>query len=343
MLRVGIIGCGNIFTMHATSVNHLKNAKLVGVCDIKKDRADKAAKEFNTTAYYDYKDLIKKELIDVVHICIPHYLHPIVSRYALEQGVNVLCEKPMSIEYKDAIYNVNLAKKNNLKYGIILQCRYNDSSKKVKEALTSGKLGKVISARVVLTWCKPDSYYSLSDWKGTWDKEGGGVIIDQAIHSLDLANWFINDTPIKVQASLHNRNHKIMEVDDTGEGFITYENGSTLSFWAMNNYGVDEPIEIRLYCEKGHVAMTYDDAVITYNDGTVETAKTSIEDNIEYKNGKDYWGFQHIREIKDFYNAVENNIQPTISGEVALNIQKIICAIYKSGKTNKPVLIKDIK
>lgn len=330
MLKVGIIGCGNIFTMHSTSVEHLSCAKLVGVCDIKKERADRAAAKYNCTAYYDYKDLIKKELIDVVHICVPHYLHPVITRYALEQGVNVLCEKPMAIKMEDALYNVALAERQNLKYGVIFQCRFNDSAKLVKQTLESGNLGKIISARVVLTWCKPDSYYSLSDWKGTWDKEGGGVIIDQAIHSLDLANWFIDDEFVSVQSHLSNRGHKIMEVDDTGEGFIRYKNGATLSFWAMNNYGCDEPIEIRLYCEKGKVVMTYDDAMITLDSGEVLTAKTT-SDGIEYEDGKDYWGFQHIREIADFYDAVLKGREPKISGKEALKIQKLICEIYKNG------------
>lgn len=334
MLRVGIVGCGNIFTMHVTSTTHLENAKLVGVCDIKKDRADKAAEKFNVKAYYDYKDLIKKELIDVVHICVPHYLHPIISKYALEHDVNVLCEKPMAIKWEDAVNNVALAEKNNLKYGIIFQCRFNDTARLIKQNLENGKLGKVISARVVLTWCKPDSYYALSDWKGTWDKEGGGVVIDQAIHSLDLANWFINDEPISVQAHLTNRGHSIMEVDDTGEGFIRYKNGATLSFWAMNNYGCDEPIEIRLLCENGKAVMSYDDAVITFNDGTQLTASTQNPE-IVYENGKDYWGFQHIREIADFYDTVETDREPFISGKEALKIQKIICEIYKDGNFRK--------
>lgn len=331
MLKVGIIGCGCIFTMHATSCDHLKNAMLVGVCDIKKERADVAAKKYNVKAYYDYKELIEKEKPDIIHVCVPHYLHPIISRFALEHGVNVLCEKPMSIKYEDGLENVRIAKKMGLKYGIIFQCRYNNTSKLVKENLVNGKLGKVISARVVLTWCKPDSYYCLSDWKGTWDKEGGGVIIDQAIHSLDLANWFINDEPVEVQAHLSNRGHSIMDVDDTGEGFIRYKNGATLSFWAMNNYGCDEPIEIRLLCENGKVVMSYDDAEITFKDGIKLTTCTQ-NDGIYYEGGKDYWGFQHIRQIADFYDAVENDRQPQISGEEALKIQKLICEIYDRGR-----------
>lgn len=330
MLRVGIIGCGNIFTMHATSCNNLENAELVCVCDIKKDRADAAAKKYNAKAYYDYKALIDNEKLDVVHICVPHYLHPIISQYALDKGINVLCEKPMSIKYEDGVANVRLAEEKGLKYGVIFQCRFNNSSKLIKENLENGKLGKVISARVVLTWCKPDSYYALSDWKGTWDKEGGGVIIDQAIHSLDLANWFINDEPVEVQAHLCNRGHSIMEVDDTGEGFIRYKNGATLSFWAMNNYGCDEPIEIRLLCENGKAVMSYDEAKITFNDGTVLTAERGTND-IYYEGGKEYWGLRHIRQVADFYEAVEQNREPAISGKEALKIQKLICSIYDKG------------
>lgn len=331
MLKVGIIGCGNIFTMHATSCDYLKTATLVAVCDVKKERADRASKKYGVKAYYDYKELIDNEELDVVHICVPHYLHPIISKYALERGINVLCEKPMAIKYEDALENVRIAKEKGVKYGIIFQCRFNDTSKLVKENLENGKLGKVLSARVVLTWCKPDEYYSLSDWKGTWDKEGGGVIIDQAIHSLDLANWFINDEVVSVQAHLSNRGHAIMEVDDTGEGLIRYKNGATLSFWAMNNYACDDDIEIRLCCEKGKVRMSYNDAIIEFNDGTILSVRQGAGD-IEYENGKDYWGFQHIRQIEDFYDAVINNREPKITGESALKIQKLICEIYDKGR-----------
>lgn len=338
MLRVGIVGCGNIFTMHATSCDYLPNATLVGVCDIKKERADNAAARYNVTAYYDYKELIDPEKIDVVHICVPHYLHPIISRYALEKGVHVLCEKPMSINYEDSEANVRLAEERKLCYGIIFQCRYNETSKLIWENLDNGNLGRIISARCTLTWSRSDEYYSQSDWKGTWDKEGGGVIIDQAIHSLDLANWFIGSEPAEVQAHIANRAHSIMKVEDTCEGFVRYKNGSTLAFWAMNNYGCDEPIEIRLYCENGKAVMSYDDARIELNDGTVLTAQTQT-DGIEYEGGKDYWGFQHVREIADFYAAVEEGREPTISGREALKIQKLICAIYESGKTGKTVTL----
>ena len=163
---------------------------------------------------------------------------------------------------------VKFAKERGVPYGIIFQCRYNAPSKLVKKRITDGKLGRVKCGRIVLTWYRPLDYYHSSDWKGTWEKEGGGVVIDQAIHSLDLANWMINSTPVKIESTLHNRNHPGMMVEDTAEGLIHYENGALLSFYAMNNYFTDEPVEIRLVCENGNAIFSYERAEITYADGS---------------------------------------------------------------------------
>ena len=122
-----------------------------------------------------------------------------------------------------------------------------------------------------------------------------------------------------------------MEVDDTGEGFIRYKNGATLSFWAMNNYACDEAIEIRLCCEKGKAYMSYDDARIEFTDGTVLSTKQGAGD-IYYEDGKDYWGFQHIRQIRQFYAAVMGKEALEISGDEALKTHRLIMEIYKMGK-----------
>ena len=143
-----------------------------------------------------------------------------------------------------------------------------------------------------------------------------------------------------MQASIANRAHDIMKVDDTGEGYIRYKNGATMAFWAMNNYGCDDPIEIRLCCEKGRVVMSYDDAHIKFSDGTVENVSQQ-DDGIYYEGGKDYWGFQHIRQIADFYRSVEEGTEPFISGQEALKIQKVICAIYESAKSGKTVFFEE--
>ena len=332
-LRVGVIGCGRISVMHLGSIKSLEQSELVACCDIISERANETAKEYGIKGYVDYEEMIDKENLDVVHICLPHYLHSKVACYAFKKGVNVLTEKPMDVDYESAENAVKTAKECNVTFGVIMQCRYNSSAKLVKKAYESGKLGKIISARSILTWARPDEYYKSSDWKGTWDKEGGGVVIDQAIHSIDLVNWIINSEVESVTCSMANRGHSYVKVEDSAEGLITYKNGVKYGFYCMNNYGTDEPIEIRLFCEKAKVVFGYDDAVITYNDGTVEEIHQT-EDDLKIDGGKDYWGFQHIRQIEQFYKACLKQEELDISGEEALKTHKLICEIYRVGKQN---------
>ena len=330
--KAAVIGCGNISPRHLEAITALDYVELAAVCDNKEDVANQTALKYNTKYYTDYEEMFEKEELDAVHICLPHYLHTMVSKRALQNGVNVICEKPMSIDFESAKETVELAKKLDLKYAIIFQCRYNTPSSVVKKRIEEGKLGAVKSGSTMLTWTRPDDYYSSSDWKGTWDKEGGGVIIDQAIHSIDLANWFVDSEIESVEASLHNRNHKCMAVEDTGEGLIKYKNGALISFFAMNNYAINEPIEIRLCCENGRVKLSYDDATIFYNDGSIETVKNEPQKIVTYKDGKEYWGYQHAIQIDRFYKSIAGEIPLEISGEEALKIQKIICEIYKNNK-----------
>ena len=330
-LRVGIIGCGRISVMHLVPASTSEYACLVACADVKKERADETAKKYNVKAYYSYQEMIDNENLDAVHICLPHYLHVPVAVYAMERGVHVLTEKPMSISYQDALKAVNCAKENNVKYGVIFQCRYNNSAKLVKNAVESGKLGKILSASSILTWSRPDSYYLESDWKGTWDKEGGGVIIDQAIHSIDLVRWIVDSEVEKVSCSIANRGHEIVKVEDSAEGLITFKNGVKYGFYCMNNYAFDEPISIKLYCENGKVEFNYDDAYIYYNDGTIEQAHQS-ENTVTYEGGKDYWGFQHVRQIEQFYKSCLNIENLDISGEDAIKTQKLVCDLYQNAK-----------
>lgn len=329
-LRIGIIGCGRISVMHLDSVMASDLAELVAICDIKEDLARTASEKYGVPYYTDYNEMLDKENLDAVHLCLPHYIHTSVAIDAFKKGVNVLSEKPMSIKYEDAEEAVETAEKCGVKYGVIFQCRYNDPSQLIRKRIDDGSLGKVRCGRTTLTWYRPDNFYDGSDWKGTWEKEGGGVIIDQAIHSLDLANWMIGSTPVEIQSSLHNRNHECMVVEDSAEGLIKYENGALLSFFAMNNYFVDEPIEIRLLCENGNAIFSYDKATIEYFDGTSETVYNNTDDCVNYTGGKEYWGFKHSIQIEQFYRSILGLEELEISGKEALKIQKIICDIYNN-------------
>ncbi len=330
-LKIGLIGCGRISVMHLASIESMPDAELVACADIKKDRADAVASRYGGTAYSSYEEMLDKEALDVVHICLPHHLHSKVACYAFEKGVHVLTEKPMDVDFESAENAVKTAKEKGLLFAVVFQCRYNDASVLVKNAVESNRLGKVLSVSSTLTWARPDEYYADSDWKGTWDKEGGGVVIDQAIHSIDLVRWIVDDEIEDVSCSMANRGHKSVAVEDSAEGLVTFKNGTKYGFYCMNNYACDEPIAIRFCCEKGKAVLSYDDAYVYYDDGTVE--ESHLEENpVVCEGGKDYWGFQHVRMIRDFYDAVLGKSNTYISGEEALKTHKLIMEIYKKGK-----------
>jgi len=338
--RAGIVGCGNIFPMHAITIKQLENVELVAVCDVKEDRAKKEANKLNCKYYLDYKEMIDEEDLDVVHICTPHHMHAPISIYASNAKKHVMSEKPISITMKDAKAMIEASKKNQVLLGVIFQNRYNTGSKLIKETLDSGELGKIISGKLQVTWKRTDEYYSKSDWKGTWDKEGGGVVIDQAIHTMDLMRWFVGSEIDYVEANITNRTHEINEVEDMAEGIIKYKNGVLTTFYAINYYSYDAPVEIELHCEKGIVKMIGDKAVIEFNNGKKIIADNDPGEVFDYGNGvKSYWGTSHVKQIEEFYQSVAKGEQTVICGEEATKTQEMICAIYESGKKRKRIYI----
>lgn len=336
-LKVGIVGCGNIFIMHAKPILDTEGTEIVAVCDIKEDRAKYRAKELNCNYYTDYNEMLKKENLDVVHICTPHHLHPQMSIDAFNEGVHVLIEKPMAIHYEDAKNMAETADKTQKILCVIFQNRFNAGAILIKKMLEEGHLGQIRSAKATVTWDRSDEYYSKSDWKGTWDKEGGGVIIDQAIHTLDLMRWFINSEIDYVDANISNRAHELIEVEDSSEGVIKFKNGVVGLFLAVNYYTYDAPTEIELHCEKGIVKMMAERAIIKLNDGTEYVADQNPNEMFDYGNVKQYWGVSHIKQIKDFYQVLLNGGELSMTAKEALDTQEMINAIYDSGKQNKRI------
>lgn len=367
---VGIIGCGAIFFMHAFPLHKLEQTEIKAVCDIKPNALKTASQLFQCDEYSDYHKILERKDIDVVHILTPHYLHAPMAIDAANAGKNVLLEKPMSTKIKDAKAVIEAGKRNNVTIGVISQNRYNSASVAIKEAISNGSLGKIIGQRVILSWTKPAEYYRRSDWHGTWDKEGGSLMIDQAIHVMDLARWLIDDEIESIQASIHNRNHPEIETEDTAEGLITYRNGVKSVFFATNNFTYNAPVVIETQCENGLALMEYDRAIITYKNGkeitivndptdtntineddfkafynqeTSQIAEKTLKEwgviqiPVTWKAPRSYWGITHIKQISNYYTSLEKGVKPDITAEVAFKTQQLICAIYQSSKEGRTV------
>lgn len=377
-IGVGIIGCGAIFGTHAFPLHTIENVEVKAVCDIKQPARETAGRLFDCDAYTDYHELIQRDDIDVVHVLTPHYLHAPMVIDAANAGKHVLTEKPMSITLEDAKAEIEAGQRNGVTIGVISQNRYNSASVAIKEAIDNGNLGRVVGQRILLAWFKPDDYYKNSDWHGTWDKEGGSLIIDQSIHVLDLARWFVKDEIVSVEASIDNRNHPAIETEDTAEGLVKYRNGVQSVFYATNNYTYNSPVMVETHCEKGMALMEFDRAQITYRDGKELNVLNNPNDTLDeaayqaffnqsssqtafqtlkkwgvfgspvsipitWKTPRPYWGVTHIKQIKNFYESLTAGVQPDITAAEAFKTQELICAIYQSAKTRQKVLLNQAK
>lgn len=367
--RVGIIGCGAIFPSHAFALHLMENTNVTAVCDIKPDALDKATELFQCEGYTDYKEMLNRDDLDAIHVLTPHYLHAPMAIEAASSGRHVLTEKPMSIEIDDARAMVDTAKKNKVTLGVISQNRYNPASVAAKKAVESGELGKVITQRIILTGAKPESYYLASDWRGTWDKEGGALLIDQAIHILDLARWLVDDEIESIEATMTNRLHPVIDTEDTAEGLIQYKNGARAVFYATNNNGYDALPMVETLFEGGIATLDIQKTSITYVKGeeTVVVGdptegydqklfidffnKTPMQmmfeifekwglkfSPIRWKGGGGgSYGMSHIKQIRNFYDSLDKNTLPDVHGEEALRTQEMMCAIYQSAKEKRKI------
>lgn len=337
--QVGIVGCGAIFPMHAHSVAAVAEVEIAAVCDIRRERAERQAAKFGGRVYTDFAKMIDEASLDAVHICTPHYLHAPMAVYALEHGINVLVEKPMAIHFSDAQRMAAAQQVRGAALDVIFQNRFNTVSQKILQTLKDGKLGQVVCARAMVAWNRPDSYYSGSDWKGTWDKEGGGVLINQAIHTLDLMRFLIGSEVTAVEASLAQRKNTVIEVEDTAEGMVTFQNGAYGLFYATNCNACDSPVELILQCERGFIAMKGSAADITYENGRYVHLEPDTDAFLSYGDGiKDYWGFSHYIQISRFYDSLLGRAE-RIDLQEALKTQQMLCAIYQSGRQRKRVAL----
>ncbi|MBN1354246.1 MAG: Gfo/Idh/MocA family oxidoreductase [Candidatus Omnitrophica bacterium] len=338
--RVCIIGCGNIFPMHAQSILNTKGVSLAAVCDIKKPRAKTAAERYSCRPYLDYREMLDKEKPDAVHVLTPHCLHAEMTIAAAKRKIHVLCEKPIAINPKDADRMLAVCGKNKVKLGVISQNRYNPGSQLVKKNIASGSLGKIKAAKIILSYHKPDSYYKKSDWKGTWDKEGGGVLIDQSIHFIDILRWIINDKVEYIEANIASRMHKYIDVEDMAEGVVKFKKGTYICFYFINYYSYDDDTEIELDCEKGRVNIVKDSAKIGFYGGKVVKAQPKAGEYIDYGDGvKDYWGFCHCIQIREFYKALRSGREPEVNGVEARKTLNIVWNIYRSAKLGRKIYL----
>lgn len=330
-LRVGIIGCGGIGKVHASAYRILETGEIAAVCDIKEDRVNKLAARYDAKPYLDYKEMLQEDL-DMVHICTPHHIHAEQAVTAMRAGKNVLTEKPMAISLEDADKMIETSEEMGVKFGVIFQNRYNGSSVFVKEAVDTGKLGKLLGARASVCWYRPMSYYTGSDWKGRWIDEGGGVLIDQAIHTIDLMQWIVGDIDW-LHGSMATRAHDL-EVEDVAEAYVKFMNGVDGVIYATNLYSYDADVELEIHGENGVAKIVKDNATMRLSG---QEPIDYFEPPIDDVAGKACYGLSHKTEIGLFHDAILNDGPVPVSGREGRKALEVVLAMYESARSGLPV------
>ena len=320
MEKTCIIGCGAIFARHSEAVEALKEKTvLAAVCDIKKEKAIAAAEKFGCKAYFDYVKMLDEVKPTVVHVCTPHYLHFEMAAECLKRNINVVLEKPSAETYEKALKLCEIAKNSSAKVCVCFQNRYNKTSQALKTKISSGKYGKIYGARAFVTWSRDDAYYAESGWRGKMATEGGGVLINQSIHTLDLMQWVMGDV-VKVEGTAVNHRFKhINDVEDTAEIALDFANGSRGIFFATVGYVKDSPIFLEIITEKA-VFTLCGDLKVTHEDGTVET----FQNETVATGAKAYWGNAHTLLISDFYDKLHDGEPFWISLEEGAKCMRVL-------------------
>ena len=334
ILGTAIIGCGAIYANHAESVAGSDWSRLYAVCDMDGKRAEDAARRFDCRCFTDYREMLLDSHIDVVHICTPHHLHMQMAVDAMKCGKHVLTEKPMAITVKEAEEMNRVSRETGKVLGVCFQNRYNNTSLRIREVLQSGRAGKIRGAKAIVAWNRPDRYYTESGWRGRLKMEGGGVLINQAIHTLDLIQWFLG-LPEGVKAHVDTRLLEgVIEVEDTADATFTWQNGSSCLFYATNNYVTDSPVELEIICEKAVFRLS-ETLTITYSDGTTERVS-----EIDRATGeKAYWGCGHKFLIRDFHRKLLEGKAFEPSGEQGIAAVRMIEAIYRASESGRHMKI----
>ncbi|WP_298863624.1 Gfo/Idh/MocA family oxidoreductase [uncultured Microbacterium sp.] len=293
-VRAAVIGLGDISALHLDAIAAMPDAELVAVCDIDQARAAAASDRLGVPAFTDHRTLFAEAAPDVVHICTPHAAHAAATIDALEAGIDVITEKPLARDPRQAAAVVDAAARSSAKIAVCFQNRYNTPVRAAKELLDSGELGAITGAAGTVIWHRTPEYYQASPWRSTWSGGGGGLLMNQAIHTLDLLRWLVGEVQ-SVAGTAATRALPI-EVEDTAELTLTHENGIRSIFYATNAHAANDPITVSVVTEHAELFLS-GDLRVTYTDGRVETVTEEKSAGGE----RAYWGVSHERLITDFY------------------------------------------
>ena len=321
--NVGLVGCGTISDAHLGILSEIKNVSVVALCDILPERANAKAKahSLDCKIFTSYEEMLEEEELDAVHICTPHYLHAKMAIMALQKNINVFLEKPLCISEEEINMILEAERASGGKICICFQNRFNPTTLLAKELVE--KDGGAISAYANVIWSRDLDYYRKSGWRGSFATEGGGVMINQAIHTIDLLHIFLG-IPKSVTATVVNHHLKDqIEVEDTAVGYVEFEGNKRANFYFTTAASGFNDTEICLFTRSHRVEIK---GSSVYLDG-VPQKSPALTDKYRVK---ECYGNSHEDLIGKFYASLDEDKDMPIPPEEAKWALKILLAAYRS-------------
>ncbi len=341
-MRFALVGCGRIAKKHAEIIAHqLENAELVAVCDLVDERAKEYSEKYQVPGYQDMDQMMESigDGVDIVNILTPSGLHAEHAVRLAKYKKHIVVEKPMALTMSDADQMIRSCDQHGIKLFVVKQNRYNYPVVKLREAMESGRFGKLVMGTVRVRWCRDQSYYDQDSWRGTWAQDGG-VFTNQASHHIDLLEWMMGDVESVFAKSATQLVD--IEAEDTGVAVLKFKSGA-LGIVEATTAARPKDLEgsISILGEKGTVEIggfaVNEMKVWSFSDA-VEGDASVVE---KYRcNPPDVYGFGHVEYLKDVIDSVQNDTRALVDGLQGRRSLELISAIYESVETGREVSLR---
>lgn len=335
MKKFGIIGCGFIARKHATAIENIPGAQLVAVSDKVEERMEPYVEEFGATPYIDFSEMLKKEDIDIVSICTPSGLHAPLAIEIAKAKKHIIIEKPIAMKLEEADQIVEAAKHNNVKLSVVHPNRFRPVVMELKKILDAGVLGKISHVNCMVNWNRDQDYYNQAPWRGTKEHDGG-VLMNQAIHNLDLLLWLFGNP--KEVFSMEATRLRDIEAEDVSMGTIRFENDVLATIQASTTvYPKNYEESITIFGEKGTVKIGGTNALYFEHLIYENMDEEEVNKIIEYIK-MDPWGTPgHQKIIEDMMTSIDNETTTAVTGEEAIKSLKLVLKMYQSASEGEIV------
>lgn len=341
----GLIGLGSVAKTHAFALQKAQESFLAGAYSSNKEKVEAFCKQYGGKPYTDLAEFLKDENIQVVDIATPSGLHMETAIEALKAKKHVLVEKPLEISLERCQTILEEAKRQNRLVGGIFQSRFYDAPQLIKKALDEGRFGKLALVEASVKWFRSQEYYDSGAWRGTWDLDGGGALMNQSIHAIDLLSWFGGEVE-ELSAFTQTRAHERIEVEDNGVAILKFKNGALgIINGSTSIYpGFTKRIEI---CGTEGSAILEDETLVAWSFKAERPEDEEIRRKYSNANTAEggaanpsainYVG--HMRQFDDFAKAVKTGSEPFITGQEASKAVGIIKGIYESAKEGRTITL----